>query len=86
METIIFSKDGEILTTPEQAVAAFCTACTREEAQQELWSWVFPTLLDCFKQQAPERADKLATFYEQLEQLINAFYFTRKPGIKRDEA
>ena len=77
METIIFSNDGEILTTPEQVVVAFSTAYTREEAQQELWRWILPTLMDCFRQQQTERAEKLAAFYEQAEQRINAVYFMR---------
>lgn len=77
METIIFSTDGELLTTPEQAIVAFCTAYTREEAQQELWRWILPTLLDCFRRQQPERAEKLAVFYEEAEQLLSAVYFMR---------
>jgi len=77
METIIFSTEGEILTTPEQVVVAFSTAYTREEAQQELWRWILPTLLDCFRRQQLDLAEKLAAFYEEAEQLLNAVYFMR---------
>ncbi len=78
METITYSPQGEILNTPSQVIAGFCTAYTCEEAQEELWKWIQPVLLDSFREQDPERTNKLAAFFEHLEQLINAVYILRQ--------
>ncbi|MFD1185275.1 hypothetical protein [Pontibacter rugosus] len=78
MQAIQFNDQGELRTTPQEVISDLCTAPTREEAQDALWAWVQPVLLECHRQQQPARVRSLTAFYEQLEQLVNAVYHMRE--------
>ncbi|TXK36456.1 hypothetical protein FVR03_17750 [Pontibacter qinzhouensis] len=78
---ILFSPTGRLLTTVGQVLAYFCTPRTFEEAQDKLWQWVHPVLMQCLREQDDRRADQLAAFYEELEHRVSIIYHMRRAGL-----
>ncbi|WP_242917361.1 hypothetical protein [Pontibacter liquoris] len=66
--------------TPEQALHNFRQAFTLEEARDQLWRCLQPRLLASIRAEAPEAADRTATFCAHLEQLVAAIYQLPAPA------
>lgn len=74
MKPLEFYANGRISTQPEQVVAGFCTAPSREEAQQRLWLWVRPVVLKSLHEPMNCRLEDLTAYCEHLERLIEVVY------------